>query len=407
MAEVADKAIYGADGISPKEQGRAATSPADVIAQMEEAVAFAKDRLNADNPPPAPDWRKALKVNPTKWSEIVHLVDEPIPYIIWPLVVRGSMTQVQGLPKGGKSAFSLYLSICAATGIWNQPQHLRADAPLKVMYIAWEDPKIMMAKRLSLYAVGMDLKKGFHSDNIDFLFGPDIFVDQQAGEYHLREAIKELKPDVVFIDTLSHIHACDENAASEMKVPMKNLDRIAKEENVGIVYLHHTNKGGDKDRAAQDKGRGSGAIAAAWHILVDWGKREEGSNVNPIEVQSKFEHEWIKWAITYDPQKDEFGNVEKVKWEITTQDVVEEKVGAVATKINKVLESIRRLSLSNPPEGWVTAHQVANAASLGLDSKSIKRHLTQLCENGFVEFRESEKGGAPNMYRAVPKGNLQ
>lgn len=403
ISEIADRAVFGVGDV-PNEEGRAAKNPAEVFADMRQAITEAEGKLQGQTPP---DWKKALKVQPTKWGEIVHLVDEPIPYIIWPLVVRGSMTQIQGLPKGGKSAFSLYLSICSSTGIWPFPQYLRADTPLKVLYIAWEDPKIMMAKRLSLYAVGLELKREFHSPNIDFLFGPDIFVDRQDGEYYLREAIRDLKPDIVFIDTLSHIHACDENAASEMKVPMKNLDRIAKEENVGIVYLHHTNKGGDKDRAAQDKGRGSGAIAAAWHILVDWGKREEGSNINPIEVQSKFEHDWIKWAITYDAQKDEYGTVEKVKWHIEGQDFDGPVEDPKSIKINKILETIRRLSISNPPDGWVTAHQIANATGLGLESKQIKRHLQQLCEVGFVEFRESEKGGAPNMYRAIAKGNLQ
>jgi hypothetical protein len=350
-----------------------------------------------------PGWQEMFKTSPKKWGEIVNLIDVPIPYIVQPLIVRGSMTQIQGDPKGGKSSFSLYLSLCCASGNWPQPQHLVAEKPLKVLYLAWEDPALMMAKRLSLYAKGLGFERNFHNDNLTFLFGPDVFVDMATGEENLKAAIRELEADVVFIDTLSHIHRGEENDATQMKIPMKALDRIAKEMNIGLVYLHHTNKNGE-GKGAQERGRGSGAIAAAWHIMVDWGRREDGSNINPVQVQSKFEHDWIKWAITYDAVKDETGHVTSVKWTIDTMEEGVEDKGAHATKIDRLIKTSRELL--HIGDGWFTAYDMTEKSGLGIESRSIKRHLQKLCEGGWLEFKEGS-GTIPNKWKARMGGNLE
>lgn len=359
--------------------------------------------------PKPPGWRESMGCEVVNATALAGLVDEPIPYIIWPLVVRGSMTQVQGLPKGGKSAFDVYLGLCASTGTWPYPQHLRADAPLNVMYIAWEDPKIMMAKRLSLYGQGLGFAKEFMPENLNFIFGPNLFVDTLTGASNLKAAITELQPDLVVIDTLSHIHTAEENSSSEMKIPMMALDRIAKETNIGLIYLHHTNKGSGEGRAVQNKGRGSGAIAAAWHVLVDWGEREEGSNVNPIKVMSKFEHHDYNWAITYNPTKNEFGHVEKVEWVIESREPEqrqEKKQGSTALKLDRLIKTSQRLLQMG--EGWFTVNQMVTECGLGLDEQSIKRHLQKLCEGGYLQYRPG-KPPAPHHYRAImlQRGNLE
>ena len=357
--------------------------------------------------PKAPGWREAMRCQPTPWSEIVGLVDEPVPYVIWPLAIQGALTQVQGLPKGGKSAFDVMLGVCGPTNTWPYPQHLRADKPLKILYFAWEDPKLMMSKRCSLYARGLGFEKTFYNDNLTFMFGPSLFVDEPSGETNLKSCISELQPDLVVVDTLSHVHTAEENSSSEMKIPMMALDRVAKETNCAIIYLHHTNKGSGEGKATQNKGRGSGAIAAAWHVLVDWGEREEGSNVNPITIMSKYEHEVIRWNVTYNAIKDEFGVVEKVQWIIESQDPQEQedKKGSTATKYARLVKVSKELFHT---QGWFTATEMATKCGLGLESQSIKKYLQKMCEAGQLEFREG-KAPVPHQYRAImlDRGNLE
>jgi predicted ArsR family transcriptional regulator len=60
------------------------------------------------------------------------------------------------------------------------------------------------------------------------------------------------------------------------------------------------------------------------------------------------------------------------------------------------------------PEGWMTAQDLVEPCGLGVDSKTIKRYLQPLCEEGLVQFREgsnSKKGQTPNTYR-ISEGNL-
>jgi hypothetical protein len=369
---------------------------------------FATAAESEEKKPKPAGWREAMRCLPTPWSELVGLVDEPVPYVIWPLAVQGSLTQVQGLPKSGKSAFDVLLGVCAATQTWPYPQYLRADKPLKVLYIAWEDPKLMMSKRASLYARGLGLAKTFSNDNLVFMFGPSLFVDEASGETTLKQAITELQPDLVVVDTLSHIHHAEENSSSEMKMPMMALDRVAKETNVSIIYLHHTNKGSGEGKATQNKGRGSGAIAAAWHVLVDWGEREEGSNVNPITIISKFEHNEIRWNVTYNAIKDENNVVDKVEWVIEGREDErrEEKAGSTAVKLDRIIKASQQLAVQG--DGWFTVAQMVTACGLGLDEQSIKRHLQRLCESGWLEFKPG-KAPVPHHYKAIlrGKGNLE
>lgn len=351
----------------------------------EELESFERDPRTGDG---KIDWRAAFATKPVKATEMADLIDREIPYIIKPLIARGSLTQLQGIQKGGKSAFSLYLALCASTGAWPQPQYLVADAPLKVLYIAWEDPAIMMAKRLSLYAVGLGFDRKFLPENLTFLYGPDIFIEREDHTKALEAAIAELKPDIVFVDTLSQVHLADENSASEMKVPMRNLYKVARDSNVGLVYLHHTGKG-SAEKIAQDKSRGSGAIAAAWHILIDWGVRDKGSNVNPVEVQSKYEHEWKNWAISYNPQKDEFGNAESVGWEIGSDLDFAPGKSVVDKKRARIQAVFAQFAVTG--KEWVTSQEVTEVSNLGLDERSIRRHILKMCEDQEVESRYTSK----------------
>lgn len=347
-----------------------------------------------------PDWEGKFKTQRVKASELLPFIDLEIPYIVKPLIVRGSLTQIQGVPKGGKSAFSLYLSLCCSTGLWPFPQHLTSHVgPVNVLYIAWEDPKIMMAKRLSLYGLGLGFEKTFLPENMTFLFGPEIFVEKEDYAKSLIDAIRDLKADVVFIDTLSQVHLCDENEASEMKIPMAGLRRVAEETQAGIVYIHHTVKGG-ADRSAQDRGRGSGAIAAAWHVLVDWGTREENSNVNPVIVQSKYEHEWKNWAISYIPEKDEFENVTAVKWVIDSPEKKIEGKGSGDKKRLRFLQVFQQLMVSKE---WVLASEVAAVCNLGLDERSVRRHLQKMCENGDLKAKFFGPGAPIQYTLGTPK----
>ena len=330
------------------------------------------------------DWRKKLKTKLVDAADLQHLIDKPVPYLIKPLVVEGSLTQIQGIPKGGKSAFALYLSICASENIWPNPEFLSADNPIQVLYISWEDPDLMMAKRISLYQAGLGKDRLEMPKNIKFLFAPTLFIDREDHAEALMEAIDEINPRIVVFDTLSHTHSAEnENSATEMRIPMAKMYQVAQAKKVGIVYIHHTAKNSG-DRNTQEKSRGSVAIAAAWHVLLDWGVREEGSNVNPIKIQSKYEHRSMEWSISYLTKEDRNNAVCAVEWSIQEKEERVGKESSMERKRRVLKETVVRLTLIKP---WVGAHEVTNECNLGLEEKAVRSNLSKLCQDG--ELRSS------------------
>ena len=373
---------------------RAAKDPKGILNEWHTVLDGVEHQLNGVSPLKAFDWKERVGVKPVQAKDLVDLVDAQIPYICEPLIARGFLTQIQGIPKGGKSAFSIYLSMCLTTGTWPHPDHIQSSAPVKVLYLSWEDPAIMMAKRLSLYGVGLGFGRKFMPENLTFLFAPDLFINRIDHAEALKAAIKEIGADVVFIDTLSQVHSCEENDASEMKIPMRVLMGIAEQLQIGIVYLHHVSKS-TNGKATVDKGRGSGSIGAAWHILIDWGVRTEGSNVNPVEIQSKLAHEWLYWNVEYSPDRlDEVDpkKVTGVRWSIKSQEQKEKQKELKSTDRKRVrcLETLKGLSVVQE-DGWVSAAMVTSACGLGIDQRSVKSHLQVLCESGDVLCKTGEK----------------
>lgn len=368
------KAVERHIGRLQDEIGKKIAKGEAVNGEWEQLVEAGKQLESAEGK--ARSWKDSMRVGPVPASDLVDLVDQPIPYLIWPVVVAGSLTIIQGAPKGGKSSFALFLALCATKNIWPTPDRLAADRPLRVLYLAWEDPKIMMAKRLALYLTGLGLSKKELPPELVFLFAPSVFVNQEQGTANLIAAIQETKADIVVIDTLSHIHgADDENDSVAMTVPMKNLARIAQETQAAILFAHHTGKG-SKDKDTHEKARGSVAIAAAWHICIDWGRREEGSDLNPVKVISKYEHEELKWEIAYNKTRDDSTNeVTAVNWDIRAPEARATK-GSLS-KRDQLVDVVRAFAGQGRP--WVTTLEVAEACDLGLDERSIRRHLASLC----------------------------
>lgn len=372
-------------------------SPQDIIDQLVRASEGAeliinnKDKEFNEQLPKPFDPKNVFGVPVISSEELKDFIDAPIPYVVEPIYIRGMLTQIQGVPKGGKSSFALYTACCAATGVWPYEKFLHSNlGPLNVLYITWEDPALMMAKRLSLYMQGIGFDKYVLPPNLKFLFAPQLFTESSDHRAKLIEAIQYYKADLVFIDTLSRSHNMEENSASEMRMPMANLEAIARDADCALCYIHHTAKSTD-GKATVNKGRGSSSIAATWHVMLDWGVREEGSNVNPVKVESKLLHETLSWDIHYVPSKIE-NVVHNVQWQFsdTKLEDSKEEIGSTEFKRVRILKVLKEMQQSIP-DGWVNSQMVADSSNLGLDVKSIKTHLQTLCSRGEVLSKTGPK----------------
>jgi DNA-binding PadR family transcriptional regulator/KaiC/GvpD/RAD55 family RecA-like ATPase len=116
------------------------------------------------------------------------------------------------------------------------------------------------------------IDRGIPLDNNDW----EIILNWDITQWEmLEEAIAELRPALVIIDSFSSIHrdpAFDENS-SQAKSTIYDLEALTNSYNCGCILIHHLSK--SKENKGVAKLRGSSAIAAAASVVC---LMEEGKN---------------------------------------------------------------------------------------------------------------------------------
>jgi hypothetical protein len=116
------------------------------------------------------------------------------------------------------------------------------------------------------------IDRGIPLDNEDW----EIILNWDISQWEmLEEAIAELRPALVIIDSFSSIHrdpAFDENS-SQAKSTIYDLEALTNSYNCGCILIHHLSK--SKENKGVAKLRGSSAIAAAASVVC---LMEEGKN---------------------------------------------------------------------------------------------------------------------------------
>lgn len=323
-------------------------------------------------------------------SELFPTVADQVDWLLYPLIARGCLVQIQGNPKGGKSCFGLYIAMSMASGRWmsDRFEYVRSG-PCRALYVAYEDGLKRLKRRFKEYSPGLGIDPDRYSDNLLFFQrSPDIDLSKKSGEGKVRKIIKKNGCDVLFFDTLSWIHDGEENSKKEMQPVMTALRRIIEDTGISIVLVHHTRKsshGGDVATTAE-RGRGSSAISAAADAILDFGSRVQ-KNVTFCRLISKDVKD-DEFHVVYD-ENEETG---AVNWRLIDAEEREDVTQARA----KVLSAVKELCRT-APEG-VLPSTVAAAVS-GLSEASIRRCLKTLVMKKELERIDGAGAHRGNLYR--------
>jgi KaiC/GvpD/RAD55 family RecA-like ATPase len=277
------------------------------IQELAEASVRSLKALGLREPPPT--FQDIAHAPCVPLSNLTHLIDQETLYTIYPICPRGALTMIQGMPKGGKSTFSLWLALCAAIGHW--PSGIfRIDRPLKVLFVEFEDRPILVVKRASRYLAGAGFDPRILPTDLHLCDSPTLWLDSAKYEKAMIEHVRAEKYDLVIIDTLSYVHQAEsENDAADMKVLTSALKRIVSATDCSLVFLHHTGKG-SKEKAVSEAARGSSVIPACADVILHWGDRGD-SDITPVSVTSKYD-DGFRCSVEY--IRKEEGAVE---WRIT------------------------------------------------------------------------------------------
>lgn len=177
-------------------------------------------------------------------------------YLMSPILPQKGTAVLAGKPDTGKSQFARQLCIQVASGLNKfiefdiKPVHNRA------IYVATEDNLEATRYLLSKQMNGLE---SVPKENLRF-----IFADTMEQEEILKELDKQLTEapaDLVVVDSFGDIFkGGDSNNNMAMRNTVKIFDKIAKNHNCLILFVHHINKGAYRQAPGQEHIQGGAGL---------------------------------------------------------------------------------------------------------------------------------------------------
>jgi len=194
--------------------------------------------------------------------------DEPVDWLIEPLIERESLGFIGGEPKQTKSILALHLAFCAVTGQsfigkYNVPK------PLTILYVQEEDSRRMVKRRLKAFVRASGLpsngpSSGFE-DRLRVAIRQGFRIDEPDWYTRLQVELETFKPDLVIFDVLANLHGLDENDQRDMSKLMKLFQELRGTYHCAVILVHHFKKTSREGGFIQpnQRLRGSSVLAAA------------------------------------------------------------------------------------------------------------------------------------------------
>ena len=223
------------------------------------------------------------------------------------------MTFLSGAPKTRKSFFALQLAIAVATG---QAFFGRKTKKCDVAYFDLEGSKSRIAARAGKMSVTIP-HNVFIANQVEEKLSNGL-VEKMRDLHRVRPNIR-----LMIIDTYSrargNYRGGSANAYDQDVAFLEPIQRMALDENIAIMFVHHDKKGAAFQSDSFERLSGTMGISGSADCvmnLVTEGKRAEGKatlEVNPrdaagCELKLTFDNYFCEWMEVADPTADVMGN---------------------------------------------------------------------------------------------------
>ena len=189
--------------------------------------------------------------------------EPPVLDFIWPGFLAGTVGALVAPGATGKSFWALEAAMSIACNV--SGGDLVGLAPARtgrVVYLAGEDPPPALVRRI--HAIGQYLGHAARqaiAENLALepIMGKRLNVMDEA---HLRRVIEySAGARLIVLDTLSRIHALDENSNGDMARLVAVLEQVAATTGASVLYLHHVSKGSAREGQTDQQQAARGASA--------------------------------------------------------------------------------------------------------------------------------------------------
>ena len=199
----------------------------------------------------------------------LRVAKEKVEYLMYPFIVKGSLTLVSAPMKSMKT----YLGLQMATALANGKKFIdwKTGEPLRVLYIDYE---IGVGEAQKRYIPMFKVYVTKHEDNFIIRTRDEepISIDpvghgDGTSRKNFIKLIEDVRPDVVFIDTLAMSHSMQENSNDDMKAVLMGLRHLQLQAGFTAVVIHHDGKVNDDGGAT--KRRGASVIGDIPETLIE------------------------------------------------------------------------------------------------------------------------------------------
>ncbi len=191
-------------------------------------------------------------------------------YLMHPIFPQKGSAVLAGKPDTGKSQFARQLCIQVALGHKKfldfdlSPVHKRA------IYVATEDNQEATTFLVSKQFKGLNEEV---VENLRFIFADTM--DQEEILIKIDEELKLCPADLVVIDSFGDIFkGSDSNNNMAMRNTVKLFDKIAKEHNCLVLFVHHINKAAYRQAPGQEHIQGGSGLVQKVRLAIQLSEGE-------------------------------------------------------------------------------------------------------------------------------------
>lgn len=202
--------------------------------------------------------------------ELLALGNTKPNYLLAPLFPQKGTAVIAGKPDTGKSQFARQLCIQVALGL---PNFLGFQLNLvhkSAVYVATEDSLESTTYLLKTQLEGLQETA---KENLRFIFADTM--EQTEILEGLEAELKKAPADLVVVDSFGDIFkGGDSNNNMAMRNTVKAFDKIAKQQNCLILFVHHINKGAYRLTPGQEHIQGGAGLVQKVRLAIQLSEGE-------------------------------------------------------------------------------------------------------------------------------------
>jgi len=196
--------------------------------------------------------------------ELMQMGDIEQHYLMEPIFPQKGSAVLAGKPDTGKSQFARQLCIQVAMGKTDFIGFKINPVYNKAIYVATEDnienTRFLLSKQMT--GLGEEAK-----ENLRFMFADTMEQDDIL--IQLDKALTAEPADLVVVDSFGDIFkGGDTNNNMAMRNTVKTFDKIAKNHNCLILFVHHVNKGAYRIAPAQEHIQGGAGLLQKVRLAI-------------------------------------------------------------------------------------------------------------------------------------------